>query len=55
MYKKKFKKKKKRLYSKEYNKDEEIIFMGIETQDGESDEEGKVDLEVELISSLEEL
>ena len=31
--------------------------MGLETQshDGESDEEGEVDLKVELISALEEL
>ena len=32
-----------------------ILFMGIETQDGESDEEGEVDLKAELISALEEL
>ena len=33
------------------------MFMGIETQaqDGESDEEGEVDLKAELISALEEL
>ena len=63
MYKKKFKKKKKNFYSKEdseyeeISEDEEIIFMGIETQaqDGESDEEGEVDLKSELISVLEEL
>ena len=29
--------------------------MGIETQYGDSDEEGEVDLEAELISALEEL
>ena len=63
MYKKKFKKKKKNLYSKEdteneeISEDEEIIFMGIETQAqyGESDEEGEEYLKDELISALEEL
>ena len=43
----------------EDSEDEEtkILFMGIDTQaqNGESDEEGIVDLKDELISSLEEL
>ena len=56
MYKKKFKNKK-NLYSMGYSEDEEILFMGIETQaqDGELDEKGEVDLKDELISGLEEL
>ena len=55
MYKKTFKKKKKNLYSKEDSEDQEILFMGTVTSDDESDKEGEVDLEVELIASLEEL
>ena len=45
------------IEDEEISEDEEILFMGIETQDkyGESDEEGEVDLKFELISSLEEL
>ena len=61
--KKKFNEKQKILYTIEDSEDEDtsgdeetkILFMGIETQDGESDEEGEVDLESELISALEEL
>ena len=56
-------KKKKNLYSKEdiedeeISEDEEILFMGIETQtlDDELDVEGEVELEDELISDLEEI
>ena len=61
MYKNKLKKNKKNLYSKEDNEDEEIsedeeiLFMGIETQEDDSDVEGEVDLKAELISALEEL
>ena len=63
IYKKKFKKKRKNFYSKkdsedeEICEDEEILFMGIETQaqDGESNKEGEVDLKAELNSALEEL
>ena len=41
----------------EISENEEILFMGIETQSqaGESDEEGEVDLKDELVSALEEL
>ena len=63
IYKNKFNKKKKNVYSmedsedEEINENEEIIFMGIETQtlDDELDVEGEVDLEAELISALEEI
>ena len=63
--KKKFNEKKKILYTMEDSEDENtsgdeetyILFMGVETQDqdGESDEEGEVDLKSKLISALEEL
>ena len=61
--KKNVNKKKKILYTMEDSEDEEssedeetkILFMGIETQDDESDVEGEVDLKAELISALEEL
>ena len=41
----------------EIKENEEIIFMGIENQtsDDESDVEGEVDVEAELISALEEI
>ena len=41
----------------EISENEEILFMGIKTQtsDDESNVEGEVDLEAELISSLEEI
>ena len=41
----------------EISENEQILFIGIETQtsDDESDVEGEVDLEVEIISSLEEI
>ena len=41
----------------EISENEEIIFMGIETQTSynELDVEGEVDLEAELISALEEI
>ena len=41
----------------EISENEEIIFMGVETQtsDHESNVDGEVDLEVELISALEEI
>ena len=63
IYKKTFNKKKKNLYSMEDNEyeeiseNEEILFMGIETQTSydESDVEIEVDLEDELISDLEEI
>ena len=59
---KKYYEKKKILYSMEYSEDEDIsgdeetkyIFMGVDTQvhNGESYEEGEVDLKDELISAL---
>ena len=63
IYKNKFNKKKKKFYSMEDSEDEEkseneeIIFMGIGTQTSydESHVEGEVDLQVEIISSLEEI
>ena len=55
MYKKKLKKKEKNIYSKEDSEDEEIMFMGIGTQQDDSYVEGEVDLKAKLISSLEEL
>ena len=63
IYKNKFNKNKKTFYSmkdnekEEISENEEIIFMGIETQtlDDELDVEGEVDLEAELIISLEEI
>ena len=56
IYKKKFNENK-NIYSMEDSENEEILFMGIETQtsNDESDVEGEVYLEVELISSLEEI
>ena len=57
--KRKYYEKKKIIYTMEYSEDEEtkILFMGVDTQaqNGESDEEGEVDLKDELISALEEL
>jgi hypothetical protein len=68
-YKKKFYKKKKNFYSKEdiissdmsEDEDSELLFMGMNTQNNNidneenSESEGEVDLEEELISALEEL
>ena len=61
MYKNKFKKNKKKFYSKEDGEDEEIseyhevLFMGFESEILEEEVEGLLDLEVELVSALEEL
>jgi hypothetical protein len=68
-YKKKFYKKKKNFYSKEdisssdmsEDEDSELLFMGMNTQNNDVDDEensefeGEVNLEEELISALEEL
>ena len=61
MYKKKFKKNKKKLYFKEYIEDEqisedfEVLFMVLENKIYEEEIEGLVDIELELVSALEEL
>ena len=57
MGKKKFKKKKKNLYSKEYSDDEsedaKILFMGTITSNEELDKEGEVDLEAQYIAAID--
>ena len=59
MHNKKFKKKNKNSYSKEDSEDEEIgedveiLFMGLENKIFEEEVEVVVDLEAELVSSLE--
>ena len=55
MYKKKFQKNKKNLYSKEDSEDVEVLFMGFKSEIPEEEIEDVVDLEVELINFHEEL
>ena len=54
IYKKKFQKNKKNLYSKEDSEDVEVLFMGFESKIPE-EEIDVVDLEAELINAHEEL
>ena len=53
IYKNKFQKNKKNLYSKEDNEDVEVLFMGFESEIPEEEIEDVVDLEEKLINAHE--
>ena len=55
IYKKKFQKNKKNLYSKEDSEDVEVLFMGFESEIPEEEIEYVVDIEAKLLNSHEEL